>query len=97
MLDRNKTMQKYLKSHGINAIPKYIDSGSLRGSWRLVGRNGDGWHGYQRWTYKLISKLTIAGFCGLDGKPLDIYSGNGGVFSVFARMKLFSFTIAKEK
>jgi len=90
MRPENKRMQEFLRASGINAVPKYIFKGSLRGSWRLYGIEnkkdvgGYGLNKYQKWTLELAEKLTALGFRGLHG-PLGIYDGNGGVFSVFVR------------
>ncbi len=84
MRPENKRMQAFLKANGINAIPKYISTGSLKHSWRLYGPNGDGWHNYQKWTPELVEKLTALGFTGLH-EPLGKFSGNGGIFSVFVK------------
>lgn len=34
---------------------------------------------------ELHNKLNQLGFTSFDGRPLDKFSGNGGVFSVFVR------------
>lgn len=84
MRPENKRMQEFLKQNGIDAIPKYIFTGSLKRSWRLYGKNGNGHDlsDYVKWTPELVTKLTDLGFTGLHG-PLGPYDGNGGVFSVF--------------
>ncbi len=84
MRPENKRMQEYLKANGIEAIPKYIATGSLKHSWRLYGTGGDGWEGYQKWTPELVEKLTALGFRGLHN-PLGKFDGNGGLFSVCVR------------
>ena len=73
----NKRMQTFLKQNGINAMPKYIATGSLKRTWRLYNLK-------QSWSMDLADKLTALGFNGLHG-PLGKYSGNGGLFSVFVR------------
>ena len=83
MRPENKRMQVFLRQNGIDAVPKYISTGSLKRSWRLYGK-GDGDYGYQPWTTDLAEKLTRLGFQGLRG-PLGRFDGNGGVFSVFVR------------
>jgi hypothetical protein len=75
-------MQEFLRENGIEAIPKYIATGSLKRSWRLYGKDADG-H-FQKWTPELAKMLNSLGFRGLN-EPLDIYDGNGGLFSVFVR------------
>ncbi len=88
MLEHNRKMQAYLASHGIYAIPKRIDSGSLKGTWRLYGKIGDrdlGTRNFQPQTPELREKLTALGFTDFNGKPLSEFSGNGGLFSVFVR------------
>ena len=78
MREENTRMQEYLAKHGIHAKVKYIWNGSLKGCWRLYNPS-------IKWNPELESKLTALGFKGFDGKPLDKYSGNGGLFSVFVR------------
>jgi len=88
MLTENKKMQEFLRVNGIDAIPKYIKTGSLKRSWRLYGKTGtktgDIMQDYQRWTPELCEKLTDLGFTGFHG-ALGKFSGNGGLFSVFVR------------
>lgn len=78
ILAHNANVQNYLKRNGITASVKRIDDGSLKGRWRIYGKG-------QPWTRELIDKLTKLGFKDMDGKPLNRYSGNGGMFSIFAR------------
>ena len=73
-------MKEYLKENGIKATPKYLKTGSLKGTWRLYDLKTK-WFGNDI----LISKLTTLGFTDFDGKVLHDFSGNGGVFSIFAR------------
>ena len=74
----NIRMMEFLAKHGIKCAVKYIWNGSLRGTWRLYGKD-------QKWTPELMRKLTDLRFKGFDGRELTEYSGNGGVFSVFVR------------
>ena len=74
----NIRMMEFLAKHGIKCAVKYIWNGSLRGTWRLYGKD-------QKWTPELMRKLTDLRFKGFDGRQLDEYSGNGGTFSVFVR------------
>ena len=78
MRPENKRMKTFLMQNGIDAMPKYIATGSLKQTWRLYNLK-------QQWTVGLCKKLNDLGFVGLDNKPLDKYSGNGGLFSIFAR------------
>lgn len=71
-------MQQFLAQHGIDAIPKYIKDGSLRGSWMLYAKDA-------KWTMELADSLNAIGFTNLWHDPLGQYSGNGGLFSVFVR------------
>ena len=80
MRSENKKMQEFLKSQEIACHVKYLVDGSLKGCWRLWGKG-------QTWTSALWNKLNSIGFSDFDGKMLDQYSGNGGLFSVFARIK----------
>ena len=79
MRPENKQMQIFLKQNGIDAIPKYINKGSLRGTWRLYNYK-------TKWSITLANKLNNLGFRDFDGKPLARFSGNGGIFQVFIRV-----------
>lgn len=79
MLNHNRKMKDFLAGHGIECIPKRIDAGSLRGTWRLYGKG-------QSWTQELQDRLNFIGFRDFDGELFGRYSGNGGIFSVFARI-----------
>lgn len=74
----NTRMQAWLAEHGIDATPKYLFDGSLKGCWRLYGKA-------QKWTLELAAKLNDLGFVDFDGQPLGPYSGNGGHFMTFVR------------
>lgn len=63
-------MQEFLASKGIQAIPKYLSAGSLKGCWRLSNPA-------TRWSDELANQLNALGFLNFDG--------NGGVFCVFVR------------
>lgn len=76
MLQHNKDMQSYLKRHGIECVPKRLDKGSMRGTWRLYQKGAE-LHAQD------IEKLTELGFLDYDGKPLNWLSGNGGGWCVF--------------
>lgn len=78
MKAENKNMRKYLADHGIKCRVKRFESGSMANTWRLF--NPD-----LRWTEEIAEKLESLGFKDFDGKPFCKYSGNGGLFSVFAR------------
>jgi hypothetical protein len=84
MRNENKRMKAWLAENGIEAMPKYIKDGSMRGCWRLYGgKCGDRmWYGNK----ELQSKLTKLGFVDFNGDPLDDYSGNGGDFSIFPQL-----------
>lgn len=88
-LNQNQQMQAFLRKNGfINAVPKYLEKGSLRGCWRIYSRpRGGGFDAYDKWTDEVREKLTSLGFVDFDGKELSKYSGNGGVFSIFARVR----------
>jgi hypothetical protein len=85
MRPENKRMQNFLAKNGINCVPKYISEGSMKGQWRLVGKNPDGT--YQKWygNTALQNKLDRLGFIDGLGHRLNNNSGNGGVFSVFVK------------
>lgn len=74
----NLRMMQFLQSHGIDAIPKYIRDGSLRGTWRIYQRDG-------KWSQELADKFNELGFQDFDYSPLGEFSGNGGMFQVFVR------------
>ena len=80
MRKENKQMQEFLKTNGIRARVKYIWEGSLAGCWRLYEPKTM-WYNNQ----ELIDHLTILGFRDFNNKPLNKFSGNGGIFSIFAR------------
>ena len=81
----NKEMKEFLSKNGIEAVPKYIESGSLKGTWRIYSKGEKIMDGSNLlfWTKELAQKMTSLGFRSFDGKPLSVYSGNGGRFSVF--------------
>lgn len=87
MRPENKRMQAFLKSNGISAVPWYISRGSMRGCWRLYGKNGKGFASdvMEKWSPELAEKLNDLGFRDYAGQPLGIYSGNGGMFCTFVR------------
>ena len=74
----NLRMQKFLAGKGFRVRVKRIHDGSMKGVWRIYGPG-------QRWTEGLAEVLNKLGFTDFDGKPLGIYSGNGGAFQVFVR------------
>jgi len=80
MRPENQKMKQYLKDNGINAMPKFIWDGSLRGTWRIYNHK-------MKWAENipLHEKMTSLGFKDFDNKPLGQFSGNGGLFSVFVR------------
>ena len=80
-------MREFLLENGIDAMPKYIASGSLRGTWRLYAKaKGQ----FVKWweNYELMGKLHKLGFRDYDGKPFTDFSGNGGDFQVFAKRNI---------
>ena len=74
----NKRMQDFLAKHGIKADAKYLDTGSLKGRWRLSNID-------TKWTVELADRLNVLGFRDFDDRCLHKYSGNGGLFSVFVK------------
>lgn len=80
----NKSMKKYLRKNGIDAMPKLILTGSLKGCWRLYKKNVTWWN-----NTSLQNRLKNLGFVGFDNKELNNFSGNGGMFHVFARNNEF--------
>ncbi len=78
MLPHNARMMQFLAQHGIEAMPKYIKDGSLKHSWRLYNLD-------RKWSQELADELNAIGFTNIFGEPLGIYSGNGGLFSVFVK------------
>jgi len=78
MRPENKRMRKFLADNGIEATPRRIHAGSLKGCWRIYNAS-------VKWTAELADKINALGFKDLNGKPLSWVSGNGGVFSIFVR------------
>lgn len=78
MRAENVRMKNFLKCHGVVATPKWISTGSLKRCWRLYDYAQD-------WTIELAEALNNLGFSDFNHKPLGLYSGNGGRFSVFVR------------
>ena len=88
MRTENKLMQDFLKENGIKATAKFLWRGSMKHSWRLHDYTikagqiiGTEWYN----NTDLQNKLNSLGFTDFWGKPLGNYSGNGGVFCIFAR------------
>ena len=76
MRPENQKMQAFLLSHGIRATPKYLFTGSLKGRWRLYNKDTP-------WSMDLANQLNSLGFTDFNGRPLDRFSGNGGLFCAF--------------
>ena len=91
----NKRMQEFLRSNGFPyAVVKYMEKGSLQGSWRVYSRpkisvkdrrNKNILEIYDKWSPEVADKLNSLGFSNLWGKPLGQFDGNGGLLSVFVR------------
>ena len=80
-------MSEYLAREGLlNGVTvKYIIRGSLAGCWRLCMRSNEPGRLFESWKEQDASTLNRLGFLGFDGKPLDKFSGNGGMWHVFVR------------
>jgi len=78
MLQHNKKIQELFKKHGLKIKAKYIKAGSLRGCWRIYNLSIN-------WNNDIAKKINRMGFVDFDRKPLGIFSGNGGVLSIFIR------------
>ena len=78
MLEHNIKMKKFLAKNGIKATPKYLSTGSLKGTWRLYNRGTE-------WSEELMNKFIALGFKDFEGKELSKYSGQGREFSVFVQ------------
>ena len=78
MRPENMAMKKYLAENGVDAMPKYLSTGSQKRQWRLYNLSTK-WYG----NTELIDKINGLGFRS-HGRLLDDFSGNGGVFQVFA-------------
>lgn len=90
MRPENKKMQSFLRANGFpNAVPKYLSTGSQKGCWRIYSKwsNLPELMGYERWTMDTARKFTALGFKDFDGRELSEFSGNGGIFQIFARYK----------
>ena len=70
MLSHNKAMQAILRASGIDCIPKRLDKGSMRGTWRLHKRGLE-------WTEQLRQQFISLGFRDFDGQEISRYSSNG--------------------
>ena len=82
MRHENEKMRKHLLENGIDCRVKFIWDGSLKGTWRLYNPNTN-WHD----NTQLWEKLTALGFKDYNNQPFTQFSGNGGVFSIFARFE----------
>jgi len=78
MTEQNKRMKEYLIKNGIEAMPKYIKTGSMKGIWRIYN-NKIKWYG----NAELQNKMHSLGFRWIDGQRLGDSSGNGGNFHIF--------------
>ena len=79
MRPENRRMLRFLCDHGAGVSKvKYIAVGSLKGCWS-IGEPG------LCWTEARAEVFNRLGFTGFDGRPLDKFSGNGGLFSIFIR------------
>lgn len=60
MRPENQKMKDYLNKNGIDAIPKFLWTGSLKGAWRIYNQN-------VKWfeNYELMDKLTREELAGL--------------------------------
>jgi hypothetical protein len=89
MTPENQKMKDYLKENGVDAMPKFLWKGSMKGCWRLYKhtKEKNGHYTYVNWwnNFGLQNKLAELGFTDFRGQPLNNFSGNGGVFSIFAR------------
>ena len=78
MRPENARMSNWLAAHGLPGVRvKRIMGGSLGGRWRLH-RPGE------PWTPAVAKVLTDLGFRDFDGREFGLFSGNGGLFQVFA-------------
>jgi hypothetical protein len=100
MRPENNRMKQFLKANGIDAEPKYISTGTLKGSWRLYGLvNGKydykkewGENHIQWWgNIELQNKINSLGFTDLGGKRVSDCTGNGGKFCIFVRGNIVLF------
>jgi hypothetical protein len=73
-------MQAFLKENGITTKVKFIADGSLKSTWRLYNPKIKWFDNPELW--ELLNHL---GFRDFDGTTLTRFSGNGGIFSIFAR------------
>ena len=74
-------MQKMLADNGIKCRVKFINKGSMRGTFRLYDPKTT-WYGNAELQQKIIS-LGFQPSC--PAYPIGDFSGNGGAFSVFLR------------
>ena len=76
----NQNMKNLLAKNGIDAQVKYLDKGSMKGTWRIQNAKVT-WYGNK----ELQAKMTELGFLDYSKAPLNDFSGNGGVFQVFVK------------
>jgi hypothetical protein len=88
--DCNKKIKNYLAENGIIATPMLIKRGSMQGCIRIYQKTREFTNdcNFSRWTQDLVNKLTKLGFRDFDGQPLTLFSGNGGLFCIFARLSI---------
>ena len=87
MKNINKEMKNFLAKNGLNCSVKFINKGSLCGTWRVTKKGKEYIDGSNLEIVKkeTIEKLSSLGFKDFDGKDLSIFSGNGGRFCFFLR------------
>lgn len=92
MLAHNRALASWLAGHGVDRCTcKRIDSGSLRGSWRITRRRPDAkgrtaWDKIEDWTANDAARLSLLGLRNLRLKNLTQFDGNGGKWSLFVRI-----------
>jgi len=79
----NQLMKNYLLLHGIDAKVMYIAKGSEKGTWRIVNQKINWYQDPALW-----DKFNSLGFTDSWGKPLGLYSSNGGCLAIIARSSL---------
>jgi len=83
MTEQNKQMTLMIRNlTGVKDVNcKYIKDGSMKGTWRMNSKKVN-WYN----NFELHNSLKTL-FVDFDKDELDNFSGNGGLFSIFARVR----------
>lgn len=76
MRAQNRRMIDFLATNGIKVKARYLDKGSMKGTWNI-------WNSVDEWSDGLKKQFTELGFSDWDGEALRSFSSNGPVGSGF--------------